>query len=92
LTSHTLLNAATTDSLLAPRLAAPMGGDYAYGFLVGRGGGGEFSFGHAGGFRGVSTSMRVWPESGWTLIVLSNISDGANEVVELWRGLKARIR
>jgi CubicO group peptidase (beta-lactamase class C family) len=92
LTTHKLLNAATTDSLLAPRGATPMGGESAYGFLVGRGRGGDFSFGHAGGFPGVSTSLRVWPESGWTLIVLSNISGGADEVVEQWRGLKARIR
>jgi CubicO group peptidase (beta-lactamase class C family) len=91
LRSHTLIGAATTDSLLAPRVVAPMGGEYAFGFLVGRGRTGGRSFGHAGGFPGVSTSFRVWPESGWTLIALSNLSAGADEVVETWRGLMARI-
>lgn len=91
LTSHRLVGAATTDSLLAPRIATPMGGDYGYGFLIERGRAGARNVGHAGGFPGVGASLRISLDSGWTLVVLSNLTDGASEVVETWRGLAARI-
>ncbi|MFN0151743.1 MAG: serine hydrolase domain-containing protein [bacterium] len=91
LTRHQLVAAATTDSLLAPRIATPMGGDYGYGFSIERGRGGARNVGHSGGFPGVGASVRISLDSGWTLIVLSNLTDGASEVVETWRGLAARI-
>jgi len=92
LTRHELVGAAMTDSLLEARVVTPMGGDYGYGFLVERGRSGARTVGHSGGFPGVGASVRIGLDSGWTLIVLSNLTDGASEVVETWRGLASRVR
>jgi len=91
LTGHVLLDEATTRELLTPRLPTPMGGHYGYGFLIGRSSAGGAVVGHAGGFPGVSTLLRVAPDERWTLVVLANVSGGADLVGEAWRGLAARV-
>jgi CubicO group peptidase (beta-lactamase class C family) len=78
----------TLATLLEPRVAFLPGSRYAYGFVVHEGAGPK-SFGHSGGFPGVAGVLRVHGD--WTLVVLSNVSDGAGEVVAAWDDLARRL-
>lgn len=86
-----LVKPGTLDALLAPRERFPAGGDYAYGFVVSRGRDGRRIYGHAGGFPGVNGELKVYGDGEWTLVVLSNLSGGAGEIVGAWEGLVGRI-
>lgn len=86
-----LVKPATLDALLTPRVRFPVGGDYAYGFIVHRGKDGKRLYGHAGGFPGESADLEVYGDGAWTLIVLSNVSGGAGEIVGTWDGIAARL-
>jgi CubicO group peptidase (beta-lactamase class C family) len=92
LTSYRLLRKDTTEALLVPRVKAPWGGDYGYGFGIEGAAGGGTVVGHAGGFPGVSTILRAYRPSGWTLVVLANVSSGPGEIAGAWDALLPRIR
>lgn len=77
----TLLSLGVVRRLTEPVSPGPSGGGYGAGFGVWSGEGAR-SFGHTGGFVGVSTAMRVYPESGVVAIVLSNVGEGATPVME----------
>jgi len=87
-----LLSPETTEALLTPRVKAPFGGEYAFGFAIENAPGGGTVVSHTGGFPGVSTALRIYPDAGWTLVALSNWSSGAGEVVGAWEALLARVR
>ncbi len=64
-----------------PELNSP---NYGFGFSVDLGG---KSFGHSGGFPGINSNLDMFPESGWTLIVMSNYSRGGQPVIQKMRSL-----
>jgi CubicO group peptidase (beta-lactamase class C family) len=66
-----------------PALGSP---DYGYGFEVDRQTG---TVGHGGRFPGVSTFLSMFPEAGYTAVVLSNYSDTSLVVIKKIRSLFA---
>ena len=86
-----VLRRETVDALLAPRVKAPFGGHYGFGFEVDRAPGGTV-FGHAGGFPGVGAVLRAYAPSGFTLVILSNQSHGTAEVAGAWDAILPRVR
>ncbi len=77
---HRLAQALAVGKLLRPQTRArlfaghaEMPGEtrYGYGFIV-RGEGASRSVRHGGGAPGISTSFELYPESGWTVVVLTN--------------------
>ncbi len=85
-----LVKRETLATLLTPRVPFLPGSHYAFGFVV-RDGAGPTAFGHSGGFPGVAGDLRVYGGGDWTLVVLSNVSDGAGDVVGAWDGLTRRL-
>ena len=60
---------------------------------VGRVLGGQWTFGHGGGSPGISTSLEVFPDSGWTVSVLSNYDPPtAQPIAEMARQLITGLR
>ena len=57
---------------------------YGYGFQINSG---RNSFGHSGGFPGINANLEIFPETGWTAIVLSNYSRGGQPVAQKMRSL-----
>lgn len=57
-----------------PELNSP---NYGYGFGINAAAG---SFGHSGGFPGISSNLDMFRDSGWTAIVMSNYSRGSGAV------------
>jgi CubicO group peptidase (beta-lactamase class C family) len=57
-----------------PELNSP---DYGYGFQAD-----DDTFGHSGGFIGINSNLNIYRNSGWTAIVMSNYSRGAQPVVQ----------
>lgn len=68
LQSGKLVSAETAKLLMSPKpeLASP---NYGYGFLVYTA---HNAVGHPGDFNGISTSLEIYPDSGYTVIILSN--------------------
>jgi len=80
----------TLATLLKPRVPFLPGSHYGYGFVV-RDGAGPTTFGHSGGFPGVAGELLVYGDGDWTLVVLSNVSGGAGEVVGAWNEVTRRL-
>ena len=71
LLEHELLNAEYTTLLTTGKVEAP-GGKYAYGFEDNREDGVRM-IGHNGGSPGVNAELNIYPESGYVVVVLSNL-------------------
>lgn len=82
LRTHTLLDAETTARATGPRVETQQGpgAAYGYGFEI-QSVGGKHVFGHYGGFLGVSTGFEVYPELGYTVVILSNSDMGGQRVI-----------
>lgn len=76
LMGHTLLNAQYTDLLITGKVDTGSGAKYAYGFEDGRKNGGG-AVGHSGGAPGMSGDLRIYPQSGYVVAVLSNLDPPA---------------
>lgn len=85
-----LVKPETLATLVTPRVPFLPGSRYAYGFVVADGSG-QSSFGHAGGFPGAAGELRVYGDGAWTLVVLSNVSEGAGEITGAWNDLARRL-
>ena len=83
LRSGVLVNAESRRALLSakPQIGSP---GYGYGFIIQNGG--EI-VGHSGGFTGINSNLDMFLESGYTAVVMSNYSQGAQPVVEKIREL-----
>jgi CubicO group peptidase (beta-lactamase class C family) len=88
LRGHTLLDAKHTELVLAGKVDSPMG-KYAYGFGDERVAGTRI-VGHSGGFPGISANLDMYLDNGYTVVVLSNMDQGAQPVVEKLRRMLAR--
>ena len=76
LTGHQLLDAEYTDLLITGKVDAGGGAMYAYGFEDTRKNGAG-SIGHGGGAPGMNGDLRIYPQSGWVVTVLSNLDPPA---------------
>jgi CubicO group peptidase (beta-lactamase class C family) len=81
LKNHTLLSPEYTEILLTGKVDMAPGIKYAYGFGDHRTDGMRF-VGHNGGAPGINTEFRTSPESGYTIVVLSNYDRAAQPVAE----------
>ena len=80
LMSHKLLNAEYTDLLITGKVDAGPGGKYAYGFEDGRKDG-VGAVGHSGGAPGMNGDLRIHPQSGYVVAVLSNLDPPAAQQI-----------
>jgi hypothetical protein len=72
LMGHKLLNAEYTELLLKGKVDTGGGRMYAYGFEDGRKDG-IGSVGHSGGAPGMNGDLRIYPQAGYVVAVLSNL-------------------
>jgi CubicO group peptidase (beta-lactamase class C family) len=87
--SGKLVSPATAERLWTakPELNSP---SYGFGFGVGRdplGRGG----GHSGGFSGISSNLDIYTDTGWTVVVLSNVDGGMQPVAQKLREVAERL-
>lgn len=80
LQAHALVGPAYTSLLTTGTQATPNGSKYGFGFFDVRLNGTRY-FGHSGGAPGMSAELRVFPDSGYTVIVLSNVDPPAATAV-----------
>src|SRR5262249_21218524 len=82
LRANKLLNAHYTDLLTTGKVDTGGGSKYAYGFdetIVQ----GVRSFGHGGGAPGMNGGLRIYPQAGWVIAVLSNLDPpAANRIAQ----------
>jgi CubicO group peptidase (beta-lactamase class C family) len=85
-----LVSPATAERLWTakPGLQSP---EYGFGFGVGRDALGR-SAGHSGGFSGISSVLDMYLDTGWTVVVLSNLDGGMPPVAQKLREVAGRIR
>jgi D-alanyl-D-alanine carboxypeptidase len=80
LLSHALLDLASTELLLAGKAEMAEGVSYAYGFMD-RTDAGVRAVGHTGGAPGVCSFLWIYPDTGYTIVVLSNSDNGCVPVL-----------
>jgi CubicO group peptidase (beta-lactamase class C family) len=85
-----LVSAATAERLWStkPDLQSS---EYGYGFGIGRDALGQ-RVGHSGGFSGIASVLDIYLDSGWTLVVLSNVDGGMPPVAQKLRETAGRVR
>lgn len=76
LMGHTLLNAENTELLIRGKVDSGGGRMYAYGFEDERKNG-VGAVGHSGGTPGMNGDLRIYPQSGYVVAVLSNLDPPA---------------
>ncbi len=74
LTGHKLLDAEHTKILTTSKSGAPQiqGNSYGYGFCVSNQSG-DRSFGHGGGAPGINADLKIFPDSGYVIVVMTNL-------------------
>lgn len=80
LTEHKILSAQSLEQATREQTKGP---GYGFGFGVGDDGGQHF-FGHSGGAPGMNGVLRVYPQSGWVIAVLSNLDPPAATALAEW--------
>ena len=85
-----LVTAATAERLWSakPELQSP---EYGYGFGASKDDLGRRA-GHSGGFPGISSGLDIYLDTGWTIVVLSNVDGGMQPVAQKLREVAGRIR
>jgi len=77
LTNHKLLNAQNTDLLTTGKVDTPRGAKYAFGFMDSDAGTSLRHFGHGGGAPGMNGDLQIFPQTGYVIVVLSNLDPPA---------------
>ena len=77
LTSHKLLSLVSTELLVTGKVAMAPGITYAFGFADARQKDGNGWVGHAGGAPGMNGDLRIYPKSGYVVVVLANLDPPA---------------
>jgi D-alanyl-D-alanine carboxypeptidase len=77
LTNHKLLNAQNTELLTTGKVDTPRGEKYAFGFMENGAGTPLRHFGHGGGAPGMNGDLQIFPQSGYVIVVLSNLDPPA---------------
>jgi CubicO group peptidase (beta-lactamase class C family) len=85
-----LVSPGTAERLWSPKpeLQSP---EYGYGFGVGKEALGRTA-GHSGGFSGIASILDIYLDTGWTVVVLSNVDGGMQPVAQKLREVAGRIR
>ena len=87
LMGHKLLTAESTELLIAGKVDSGGGRKYAYGFEDGRKDG-VGAVGHGGGAPGMNGDLRIYPQSGYVVAVLSNLDPPAAQQVSAFLDLR----
>jgi D-alanyl-D-alanine carboxypeptidase len=77
LTNHQLLNAQNTDLLTSGKVDTTRGAKYAFGFMDSDAGTAMRHFGHGGGAPGMNGDLQIFPQTGYIIVVLSNLDPPA---------------
>jgi D-alanyl-D-alanine carboxypeptidase len=77
LTNHKLLNAQNTDLLTTGKVDTPRGDKYGFGFMDNGAGTAMRHFGHGGGAPGMNGELQIFPQTGYVIVVLSNLDPPA---------------
>ena len=77
LASHKLLSPASTELLTTGKVALGPGISYAFGFVDSRDKDGNGAVGHSGGAPGMNGDLRIYPKSGYVVVVLANFDPPA---------------
>jgi D-alanyl-D-alanine carboxypeptidase len=80
LLAHRLLSASSTDLLITGKVDAG-GGRYAYGFEDHRDKDGNGWVGHGGGAPGMNGDLKIYPKSGYVVVVLANLDPPAAQQI-----------
>lgn len=81
LLNHELLGRASTELLITGKVETGPGVSYAYGFEDRRDVEGNRSVGHGGGAPGMNGDLRIYPGSGYVVVVLANLDPPAAQRV-----------
>jgi CubicO group peptidase (beta-lactamase class C family) len=84
LLGHELLSPESTELLIAGKEEIGPGVSYAYGFEDRRDAGGNGSVGHGGGAPGMNGDLRIYPRSGYVVVVLANLDPPAAQLISDW--------
>ena len=87
LMGHKLLTRESTELLIAGKVDSGGGRKYAYGFEDGRKNG-VGAVGHGGGAPGMNGDLRIYPQSGYVVAVLSNLDPPAATQVSAFLDLR----
>ena len=87
LMGHKLLTPESTELLIAGKVDTGGGRKYAYGFEDGRKDG-VGAVGHGGGAPGMNGDLRIYPQSGYVVAVLSNLDPPAAQQVSAFLDLR----
>lgn len=77
LLNHKLLNAEYAELLTTGKVETPNGGKYAFGFSDEGADSGARHFGHGGGAPGMNGDLKIYPQTGYVIAVLSNLDPPA---------------
>jgi len=77
LLNHKLLNAEYTELLTTGKVETPGRGKYAFGFSDEGADSGARHFGHGGGAPGMNGDLKIYPQTGYVVAVLSNMDPPA---------------
>jgi D-alanyl-D-alanine carboxypeptidase len=77
LTNHKLLSAQNTELLTTGKVDTPRGDKYAFGFMDDGAGTAARHYGHGGGAPGMNGDLQIFPETGYVIVVLSNLDPPA---------------
>jgi D-alanyl-D-alanine carboxypeptidase len=77
LTNHKLLNQQNTELLTTGKVDTPRGDKYAFGFMDNGAGTAMRHFGHGGGAPGMNGDLQIFPQTGYVIVVLSNLDPPA---------------
>ena len=77
LTGHKLLSSASTELLITGKVGLGSEGSYAFGFFDAREKDGGGWVGHGGGAPGMNGDLRIYPKSGYVVVVLANLDPPA---------------
>jgi CubicO group peptidase (beta-lactamase class C family) len=86
-----LLSPKSAEVLFSPKPELHGNPGYGFGFGVGSDALGR-RVGHSGGFNGISSVLDIYLDSGWTVVVLSNVDGGMPPVAQKLREVAARLR
>ena len=88
LLSHELLGADSTELLITGKVESAPGARYAYGFEDLRDADGNGSVGHGGGAPGMNGDLRIYPKSGYVVVVLANMDPPAAQRISEYLDLR----
>jgi D-alanyl-D-alanine carboxypeptidase len=77
LINHKLLTSQSTDLLTTGKVDTPTGAKYAFGFMDLDPGTSLRHFGHGGGAPGMNGDLQIFPQTGYVIVVLSNLDPPA---------------